>query len=140
MSKVNGTRQKFRHPNPSYPAVTADDNGNVLSVVGGVWDKANAPSDFVYVNVNSIGGGNYELDNGLKQSDVYTLLQSEKEVILVINVSNNIKRFMRKGTLENDGKFILFSIGYDASSFKLYKVEIENNNNTTVSFTAKTIS
>ena len=68
------------------PAVTADDNGSVLSVVNGSWDKADAPSGYAVFTLESNGGGGgYALAAGESEADIVAAFASKKPVYIMLS-------------------------------------------------------
>ena len=122
----------------SLPPVTSDDNGDVLTVVDGAWDKAEVPKelptvtsvdngdvltvvDGAWEKSTPSGGGcnvelfevsysspNYKLENNKTMADIITAMNQRKVVILQQYVNNKI--YSTLYSLNDNGNPMFFNI------------------------------
>lgn len=72
----------------SLPAVTSDDNGKLLTVVEGAWDKAEASGGVEWFN-GTISGTTFTLGDNKHLSDIKAALDAGKVVMLNDGGNNN---------------------------------------------------
>ena len=143
---IQALAQKTGGSGSSLPAVTSDDNGKLLTVVEGAWDKAEASSGDVVVIKGTrkaetgSSANTVEWDNGLKNSDIHALFGSKEVVIVVKHATRDKFDYFRPtsydGTLNYKCNQIITSSNSIIESF----VKIGDNDNTTVSISTNSIT
>lgn len=116
---------------PELPAVTAEDIGKVLTVVsdgegGATWEES-TPNVPVYVSAVGVGSNNVVL--GKTSSEIVTLIDSGKDVILVYRVSNDGYPWLLRFVEQHDASNYIFSaVSYINANLRTRFVTINKNN------------
>jgi hypothetical protein len=96
----------------SLPEVTAEDNGDVLMVVDGAWNKATPNADIVVINTNSAN----EYPDGVTNSTVVNLINNGNEVIIADK--DNARH--RLSVIQGGSNYLFVSTGYTALTGKAW--------------------
>lgn len=110
----------------SLPTVDATDNGKLLTVVEGNWDKANVDGAKIY-NIQ-FSSNRYNLPSGVESKDIYAECEAGVNVIL----KNASSKLLYKHIGMNAGYHIFNLVYEDLANGKVYIETIwaDNSNNT----------
>lgn len=117
------------------PEVTADDNGKVLAVVNGEWDKAEAGGGITVYEIESLGGGQWQLKDGILKSEIYEKIENG-DYNIIIHGNNKFLHLSAKQS--NEYEFIC--LYYNGSNFRAVKAVINNEDASNVSLSEVNIT
>ena len=102
LTVVNGAWDKA-DPDASLPEVTAEDNGDVLTVVDGAWGKA-TPA-FKNKITGTLSGTTVTLSNGMTGNDIFQMVENGIVPILEITSSTDTTYYVYQKKLNNVAVF-----------------------------------
>lgn len=111
------------------PGVTAEDNGDVLTVVDGKWAKAESESEYVVYKGIVSGNTNqiFTLDDSKKKSDILADINAGKLVELFDRFNNNYYYLER----DNGSELIFTSIQFTGTSLSVKQILFSGNDSST---------
>lgn len=132
LTVVDGEWNKAAAPT-ELPAVTADDNGDVLSVVDGAWVKNALKTGAKIYECTYVSATGYTLSNGVKSSDIYNeILSGNYDIIIRVTRSNQHEMYYRLAYRDKDALTFKFqTITIDLSAGVTYLQALTIDNNDT---------
>ena len=123
----------------SLPEVTAEDDGKVLSVVDGEWDKAEASSNSVIIDATYTDTGIISFPNKTL-GDLYKLILENKEVVVFAKNGTKLKIF-RVNSDAGDGVYkVFFTYTIDSGKLKVENFSAQNVTQSTATINTRYIS
>ena len=72
------------------PEVSAEDNGDLLSVVNGEWDKKKPDTEQIVIYAEETTVNNrITWGNGIKSSDIYKIIKDSAKPVYIVGVTNS---------------------------------------------------
>lgn len=97
-NNINGTWSAWT-TTKELPAVTTDDNEKVLMVKEGAWDKAETSGGATIYELEALGGGKYQLADGVLKSEIYAKLE-QGDTNIIIHGNNKFLHLTAKNGQE----------------------------------------
>ncbi len=116
----------------SLPTVTADDNGKVLAVVEGAWDKANAISDNDFI-VTYTDSGNDTYTSDKTFADIYSAYQAGQNVTAKMEIAGSTFDIFTLTSISNNG-CVFSSVSIQSTKISVY--QFIHDSNGTITFEA----
>lgn len=123
----------------SLPAVTSDDNGKLLTVVDGAWDKAEASNNLVNIDATYTDSGTISFPNKTL-GDLYELILENKEVVVFAKNGNKLKVFRVNSDTSNGVYKVFFTYTIESGKMKVENFSVENVTQSSATITTRYIT
>lgn len=124
------------------PTVSNTDNGKILAVSNGVWSKSDIPSNIIIFE-GTINSSQFQLSNNKKLSDVTTALSDGKTVILKGDTNHRCPLYYLSNYLpdNNDIRFSRSCLEYMSNSLTIETIFCTGSpTSKTLAYQSKTVS